>query len=85
MVKVKDLLIEALTFLDPKALSSALDRLQKDTRVHFVVKLEDSKHQPLAFRQYLTRIIVITRAKRSARCSVTRAILSYVVSENSLM
>ena len=39
--KAKDILIEALTFSKPDAILLALDRLQKDSKVHFVVKLED--------------------------------------------
>jgi hypothetical protein len=42
--KAKDFLIEALTFLEPDIIHLALDRLQKDVKVHFVVKLEDGEY-----------------------------------------
>lgn len=42
--KVKELLIESLTFLESDALLIAIDRLQKDTKIHFVTKLEDCEY-----------------------------------------
>jgi hypothetical protein len=65
--KVKDILIEALTLLNHEALLLALGRLQKDVKVHFVLKTEDSKHYFSVFKRHLTRTAVITRAKRLAQ------------------
>jgi hypothetical protein len=41
--KARDFLIEVLTFPNPDVILLALDRLQTDSKVHFVVKLEDGE------------------------------------------
>jgi hypothetical protein len=41
-------MIEALTLLTPDAILLALDRLQKDDRVHFTVKLEEGEHATIS-------------------------------------
>lgn len=42
-ITAKNLLIEALTFLTPDTILLALDRLQSDSKVHFVANLEDGE------------------------------------------
>lgn len=58
-------MIEALTHLTPDAIMLALDRLQKGSKVHFVVKLEEGEYFTFPSRRDLMPVTVITRAKRS--------------------
>jgi len=77
--KVKDILIEALTLLNHEALLLALGHLQKDVKVHFVLKTEDSKNYFPVFKRHLTRTAVITRAKRLAQYGASCGKPSYIV------